>query len=240
MLGSSMAGEAMARAGLDFVVIDFEHGVFDYSQLVNVVRAVQLGGSSALVRVSELDSAVMLRVLETAPDGLLVAHVDGIDTARAVIDEALYPPSGRRGMSPYTRVHGFTHEGLDDSVERANTNLFIGILLEGADAMESVEALAQLGRLDLIYFGIYDFAQSVGCGDDLQHPDVQKALQTVAETCDGYQVACGTFTRTTDEIRAYRRLGVRFIAHGADGMILREGFERVVRSFAEQDGSDDG
>jgi 4-hydroxy-2-oxoheptanedioate aldolase len=227
MLGSATAAEAVAASGLDYVVIDLEHGVFDLEAATDIVRAVQLRGAGALIRSGGAAADHLLRLLETGADGLLVSHVTDPETAAAVVRASLYPPDGDRGLSPYTRVHGFSHEDLAASMAAANEHLFVGVLLEGRAGLEALDQVLQVPRLDLVYFGIYDFTQSMGYGDQIEHPEVQRALEQMAERCAAANVACGTFVRTTAQAVRYRKLGLRFLAYGADGMILEETYRRI-------------
>lgn len=228
MLGSPTAAEALASSGLDFVVLDLEHGTFGLTETTEMVRAVQGGSCAALVRIAEMDKTHLLTVLETGPDGVLVANVAGFEVAELVVRESMYPPEGTRGISPYTRTHRYTHVDLEESTKRVNQDLFVGVLLEGPRAIEEIDQVVSLDRLDLVYFGIYDFAQSVGHGGDVMHTAVQSELRRVAAVCAEAGVSCGTFARNSSEATAYLELGLGFVAIGADGYVLRAGYESIL------------
>lgn len=233
MLGSSMAAEAIAASGLDFVIVDLEHGVFDLAETTEIVRAVQLRGASALIRSGTAETDELLRLLETGPDGILVSHVTEARTAATVVASCLYAPEGDRGLSPYTRIHGFSHRELARSMASVNEHLLVGVLLEGREGVNALDDILQISRLDLVYFGIYDFTQSMGFGDQIEHPEVQEALRHIAAKCEAANVACGTFVRSAEQARRSKNLGIRFLAYGADSMMLEEGYRRVRRDCLE-------
>ncbi len=51
--------EAMGYAGLDFVILDLEHGPNTIKSLQNLVRAVQISGIFPIVRVKEDQASVI-------------------------------------------------------------------------------------------------------------------------------------------------------------------------------------
>jgi 4-hydroxy-2-oxoheptanedioate aldolase len=229
MLGSSMAAEVVASTGLDFVIIDLEHGVFDFSETADIVRAIQGANCAALIRTSSSDEHHILRCLECRPDGILVPHISSVEQARAVVNSCYYKPQGTRGLSPYTRVHSFTHENLSESMKTCNDNLFVGLLVEGQKGIEAAAEIAKIEGLDLLYFGIYDFTASLGFGDKIDHPDVQLALKKMVEACAQSGVSTGTFVRSLESAQTLEKAGLRFIAFGSDGLLLKQGFSDVVK-----------
>ena len=46
-----------------------------------------------------------------------------------------YYPDGNRGLSPYTRVHSFSHNELEESLKNANEETLSGILVEGKEGL---------------------------------------------------------------------------------------------------------
>lgn len=233
MLGSATAAEAVAASGIDYVVIDLEHGVFGWDTLADVVRAVQVGGAAAIIRSGSPRHDDLLRMLESKPDGIMVSHCCSAKEAAAIVDAVLYPPLGSRGISPYTRTHAYSHEGLAHSTQRTNDELMVGVLLEGEEGVAACEEVSAVPGIDLIYFGIYDFAQSQGFGADLDRPEIQGAMAKIAGICDAQGVSCGTFAQTVEQARRYADAGIRFVALGCDGMMLESGYRAQSAEFRD-------
>jgi len=93
------------------------------------------------------------------------------------VNATRYAPQGERGLSPYTRVHGYSHDRLQESLAQANENTLVGILIEGKEGIENLEEIASVEGIDLIYLGIYDISQSVGLPGQLDDQEVIDALK---------------------------------------------------------------
>src|SRR5205814_1478707 len=64
LLGSSLGAEIVGRSGVDWVLLDTQHGGIGPEALLSVAQALELGGASALVRVPWCDPASIMRALD--------------------------------------------------------------------------------------------------------------------------------------------------------------------------------
>jgi 4-hydroxy-2-oxoheptanedioate aldolase len=221
MLSSPNVVNVIGTTGLDFVIIDMEHGPMSFETVENMVRAAEATGCSAIVRVAELSESTLLRALETGSRGVMVPHVETPEDARRVVDACRYHPEGRRGLSPYTRNHDYSHERLAETLAEANRETLAGILVEGQDGLRQLDAIAAVPGLDLIYLGVYDISQSAGVPGELMHPLVVEALERCASQITQRGVAAGSFARDLDYARLLIRSGYNFIAYSVDCAAIR-------------------
>ena len=68
-LGGNTAVECLGLAGLDFFIIDTEHGPFDVESAMNFIRAGELRGISPLVRVKDTTRPSILKMLDIGAMG---------------------------------------------------------------------------------------------------------------------------------------------------------------------------
>ena len=105
--------EVVARTGLDWVMVDLEHGTSDESDLVPMFMAIENGGSVPLVRVEVGERVRVGRALDRGARGVMVPQVHSAEEARAVPSWFRTQPAGTRGIALFTRgmeygVHGHT------------------------------------------------------------------------------------------------------------------------------------
>src|SRR3712207_3176722 len=105
-LGSPLAAEACAVAGLDWVLVDLEHGGGHEAALAGQLQAAQGAGAHALVRVESLERPRAGRALDLGAEGIMFPHVDSADEAREAVRRLRYPPAGDRGVATYNRAAG--------------------------------------------------------------------------------------------------------------------------------------
>ena len=55
-VANAYTAEAMARMGFDWLCVDLQHGIIDYTDLAYMLPAISNGDTTALVRVPWIDS----------------------------------------------------------------------------------------------------------------------------------------------------------------------------------------
>src|SRR5258708_119743 len=97
-LESASVTEMAVALGLDWVVIDAEHGHLDWHDILEHVRATVRSDTTALVRITELNIGQIKRALDIGADGIVVPWVETADQLRQAVAFAHYPPAGLRGI----------------------------------------------------------------------------------------------------------------------------------------------
>lgn len=100
--------EVMGCAGFDYVVIDLEHGRIDIQTVEHLVRAAELWGMAAVVRVPKGETGTILRCLEAGAAGILLSHCTSAADGRALVETMRFPPVGCRGYATNTRVNDYS------------------------------------------------------------------------------------------------------------------------------------
>src|SRR5438045_9478566 len=97
-LESASISEMAVALGLDWIVIDAEHGHLDWKEILEHVRATVRSDTVALVRVAELNGGLIKRVLDIGAEGVVVPWVETAEQLRQAVAFAPYPPEGGRGI----------------------------------------------------------------------------------------------------------------------------------------------
>ena len=231
MLPSSFVVDVIARTGIDFVVIDLEHGTMSMETAEDMVRAAQLQGCQAIIRVGDDQENTILHALETGCEAIMVPHVSNVESGKRVVNAARYAPFGKRGLSPYTRCHNYTHEGLAESMEMHTKDTLVGVLVEGQAGIANLKEICEIPGLDLVYLGMYDISQSVGLPGQLEHPDVLKQLKHCLNIIKESGKMAGTFSRDIKACRNFREMGFVFVAYVADSFGLKSFYSEAVTEF---------
>ena len=231
MLPAAGVSSVIAKTGLDFVIIDMEHGPMSFETMEQMVKSIELENCQPIIRVSDKNEATLLRALEIGSQAIMVPHVSTVAEAEAIVRACKYKPEGERGLSPYTRVHDYCHENLTESLQFANKNTLIGILVEGKEGIENLENIAAVPGLDLIYLGIYDISQSVGLAGQLNHETVIEMQKKCAQIIQAHGKAAGSFARDIDYVELLYKNGFQFIAYSVDCAILKNGCQQAVGFF---------
>lgn len=231
MLPHANVANVIGTTGLDFIIIDMEHGPMSYETAENMVRAAELTDCQPIIRTHNKNESTILRALEVGSQALMVPHVSTVDEAKDVVKAARYSPLGERGLSPYTRVHDYSHKNLSNKLDLANKNTLVGILVEGEQGITNLEKIAKVDGIDLIYLGIYDISQSVGLPGELDHKKVIDMQKKCVQLIQDSGKAAGSFARDYDYIKLLYENGFQFIAYLVDCAVLETSYQEAVGFF---------
>ena len=98
-LAAGNAVEALAYTGLDFIIMDAEHGTVEAETAENLVRAAKLHGLSPFVRTRDSSRSAILKMLEAGAHGLVIPQIHSLEEVRQVVSYAKYFPVGMRGVA---------------------------------------------------------------------------------------------------------------------------------------------
>ena len=160
---------------------------------------------------------------------VMVPHVKTAEDAVQIAKACKYFPEGNRGLSPYSRVHDFTHEGIDISLQKANEETLVGILVEGKEGLASLEDIVQVEGIDLIYLGLFDICQSVGLPGQVSHPDVLDKVERCREIISSNGIAPGSMATDINYIKMLKDKKYQFIAYLNDAAALKKIFIDQLR-----------
>ncbi|WP_224402789.1 MULTISPECIES: HpcH/HpaI aldolase family protein [Pseudonocardia] len=132
--------EMLAVAGLDFVLIDCEHGPADVSMLRTHIAFADAHGLPVLVRTGEDEHHLAQRALDQGARGIVAPHVEDAAQATALVRALRHPPHGTRGFATYPRAGRFGSVTAEEHRAAAEDVLVVAML-------ESPGALARAGEI---------------------------------------------------------------------------------------------
>lgn len=220
MIGHPGGAEIMARAGFDWVCVDLEHSATDILTCENLIRAIQQGGSEALVRLTSIDADLIKRVMDSGASGIIVPLVRTREDMQKAVDAVYYPPRGTRGVGlARAQKYGADFAGYQLWLEKSAVCV---AQIEHIDAVENLESILSVEGVDAYFLGPYDLSASMGLAGKIDHPDVQAAMNKVRETAKKMGKPGGLHIVEPDleKLKYSMKQGFTFIAYSIDTRIL--------------------
>jgi 2-keto-3-deoxy-L-rhamnonate aldolase RhmA len=216
--------EMLANAGFDGVVIDLEHGPMTAAELPALSAAARGAGIFAIARVrGDGGEPEIGNLLDAGVDGVLVPHVASAEQAAAVVSAGRFPPAGERSLNPYVRGTRYGADG-DAARDLANARAAIIVMVEGADGLANLEAIAATDDLDGIFIGPVDLSASLGVPGQPEHPKVIETVTSIFERLREGKVAAGIFAPTTEAAKRWLAAGAALVALSADSAMMQRAF----------------
>jgi 4-hydroxy-2-oxoheptanedioate aldolase len=215
---SAVTAEVCAAAGVDWVLLDLEHGAGGEEQVGAVVLAAAAYGVPTVVRVESAERIRLGRVLDLGAAGVMLPRLDTAAEVRAALRHLRYPPAGDRGVATYNRACRF---GLDPgALDRADADVLGVVQIESARAVEQAAEIAALDGVDVLFVGPRDLSHDLGVPGDVRAPTYLSALDQVRGAAQRFGKGCGLLVPDGAAAAERRAQGWTFVAVGSDSTLL--------------------
>lgn len=234
-LSSPTVVEILGRAGLDFVIIDQEHTRKSWDVVENMVRAAELCGMAALVRVARNEEKEILHALEVGAAGIMVPFVETAEDVRRAASALHYAPDGTRGTCTQTRAAGFgEHRSrFVEFARQRNEDLLLIGLIENRRGLDNIAEIAVVDDgLDVVFIGRSDLASDLGRAGQSGDPLVEAATEKIraATLAAGAQVGLAQYSAAECELWGSR--GCTFFAFPSESGLLFDAAASLKRDVA--------
>lgn len=237
-LESASVTEMAVALGLDWVVIDAEHGHLDWREVLDHLRAAVRSRTVALVRLTELNAGLIKRALDIGADGVVIPWIETADELARAVAYAHYPPSGRRGIGGERAT--CWGRCLPQHVAEAEAHVLVVPIIESVRAAENIEEICRVPGVELVQLGPADFSSTAGYPGQWEGPGVAQQLLAIKDTVRSHGKHCGVVATGPDDLAARCAQGFRFLGVGLDAALLVRSLgtlmERAGRGQAIQPG----
>ena len=206
VIPSALSVRLLAAAGLDYVVIDLQHGGATEADLPALTSAIRLAGAAPVGRVRHAHTADIGRALDLGCEGVIVPNIDSAVQARQAASAVRYPPAGHRSAGGVLAV----------------PEPFCVVMAESAAAVADLDAILAVDGVDGVYVGPRDLSFSLGCELDPDDPVLNPALQRIWAACAAAGKPAGVHATNGPTARRYREAGCTLVTTADDaGAIAR-------------------
>jgi 2-keto-3-deoxy-L-rhamnonate aldolase RhmA len=224
-LGSPSLVEIAIANGVDAVVLDLQHGLFERRDLEAAIAVVP-PAIPCLVRIEDDSAAAVSRALDAGAEGVLVPLVETGEQAARVAHLCHYPPRGSRsggGVRPLKDFMAYRRA--------ADAGVTVGAMIETRTGVENASAIAAAVGVDYVFIGSGDLALSLGVTPQDTQP-LEAAIRAVLEACAAAGKPCGIFTMNAADARLRTTQGFSPTVAANDLSVVMAGFAASHAEFA--------
>jgi 2-keto-3-deoxy-L-rhamnonate aldolase RhmA len=219
-LESPSITEIAVGLGLDWVVIDAEHGHLDWKEIVEHLRTTVRSETVALVRIAELNMGLIKRSLDCGADGVVIPWIETTEQLRQAVEFARYPRDGIRGIGA-ERATAWG-EALAQHTAEANDNVLVVPIIETVKAARHLPGMLQVEGVDLFWFGPADYSSTAGFRGQWEGPGCAEQILRVRNQIRQAGKHCGVLSTSIDDLRQRQTQGFSAVGLGSDtGLLLR-------------------
>jgi 4-hydroxy-2-oxoheptanedioate aldolase len=229
---STTTAEIMAHQGFDWLCVDTQHGLIDYTQALPMLTAISTSQTTMpFVRVSWNEPWQIMKYLDAGAYGIIVPMIETKEDAEKAVWGFRYPPQGMRSLGP---ARAALYGGANYATE-ANEELALCVMIETPKAIENVEAIASVPGIDALYIGPSDLSQALGLGPsyNADNPTHAATVNKIREACERHGKVPGIHTSGNVLTNRYIKEGFKMLLLTADGAGVASNAQRELGAIKE-------
>jgi 2-dehydro-3-deoxyglucarate aldolase/4-hydroxy-2-oxoheptanedioate aldolase len=216
--------EVSARAGLDYLIVDMEHGAAARNVVAEVCATGRRMNFPVLIRPLANDYATIRQAVDLGPCGFLLACVESAVDLDGVRDALFLPPRGRR--RPGGMGNRWVPDILGATWEQVFERQFIVLpQIETRRGLERATEIALHSLTTALAVGPYDLSAELGVCGQLDAPPLRSALKTIRAAADAAGKPAWMIGSDAEQLV---RDGWRFLCIGEPTSILEAALREKV------------
>ena len=236
-LGGRAAMESLSRTGLDYVIIDTEHGCFSEESTADFILAAEKGGLLPYVRIGDIRRPYVLRMLDIGARGLIVPQIHNVEEVKALISSAKFPPLGNRGYCP-NRTTGWGADAWSKDtaayMDECNRRCKLIPQCETRGALEEIEQIAALPGVDGIFVGPCDLSIDLGIPLEFDNPVLIRAIERVLKACQDNGKESYIFAGNMADAVKWAKRGFDSVTYSLDASVFIGAFQSLVEEYRRE------
>lgn len=223
---SADMAEILGYAGMDFLLLDHEHGQGSIDDAIGQLRAIKGGDCVGVLRVPANDHIYIKRALDAGVGGIMVPNVSTAEQARHVVESCKYAPAGIRGAFGGMRAmkYGFSPGYFETFFE----NTLVAVQVENAKAIDNIPEIAAIEGIDVIFIGPRDLSATLGKLNQFDDPLVRSQIDRAADAILAAGKLLGSTAASGKVAKEMAARGYRFIIPGSDVGLLGLGVQATL------------
>ena len=225
--------QALARTGVDWLMIDTEHAPIGIESVAAMIAATGGTPATPIVRVPGVRPELVKPVLDCGALGVVFPQIATRADAEQTVNVVRYAPQGQRGYGP---TYAALRWGLSnlEYLKVANDAVLNVILIESRAGVDALEEILTVPGLDVVAIARGDLSQNLGVAGQLDDARLREVVAQAEAAILGHkEVALGGIAFSVDEARAMIARGYRFVVLGSDMALLTRAAQAMVQAIKE-------
>lgn len=231
IINSPMVVDVIASSGIDFIVIDAEHGSISYETAQTMISICESYNVTPIMRIGEINESLILRALDIGIHGVQLPNISTEEDAKAFVNFAKYPPIGIRGFTPYSKAGLYDVKNGTKLTQIANENTLLIANIEGEDGMSNLDSIVQVDGIDIVFIGLFDMSKSLGVPGEVQHPKVIQKLDEAIKIIHKNGKKVGSIASNLEMLKILKSKKIDYLTYSVDTGMIKESYQHMINNF---------
>lgn len=223
----------LKQSSMDFMIVDCEHGAFDYSAIAGIVTTSRLCRLKCIIRLPDNQRKDIIRFLDMGADGLLLPMTSDVEDIKKVVQYAKYPPIGKRGVSTM-RAHTFySPPPINEYMQSANERIEIYAQIETTAGSKNFEQIISSPGVTGFFFGPNDFSADLQGSEEKKSDKILHTIADLSKIAEQQGKSSGIITSNEKYLCKAKREGMLYFCVGSELSILKKGAISTVKTILD-------
>ncbi len=220
--------QCLLNAGLDWVIIDNEHGVFSNETVADLARAARTIGLTPIVRVPALTYELISQSLDGGAQGVMLPRITTPEQVRDAVSIVKYPPVGRRGSALGRGHTEFKGGDVVQMMAESNRETFVIVQIETREAVERIDEIVAVPGVDAALIGPNDLSIALDVAGKMRDPVLVAAIDRMMGACAKAGVYPAIHTNDVTLTTEWARKGMRLVSINSELGFLQKAAKEAV------------
>jgi 2-keto-3-deoxy-L-rhamnonate aldolase RhmA len=212
--------------GFHFLWAEMEHAPLSLESVRNMVLASR-GQAAVVARVPWVETWMAKRVLDQGVQGVIFPFTSTVEQGRTAAKACRYPPFGRRGSGAGLAVATWPAPG--NYYDSADANVLVVCVIEESCAVDSIDEIAAMPGIDVIFIGTSDLSFSLGLrGRQEDEPLLDDAIGKIVQAAQRHGKYLGRPAANAEEVRKFHAQGFQFFQSVTDLGLMKLGAKQIL------------
>ena len=211
----------LKNAGMDFFIVDCEHGGFDYKDVSQIIMVAKLCRIKAFIRLPDNTRRDIIRFLDMGADGLLLPMTNYANDIAQVVSYAKYAPLGKRGISTMRAHTLYDPADLKEYMACANNRIEIFAQIETQQGLENAQSIIDCEGVSGVFLGPNDLSCDLNCEADSKQ--ILSAIKLLTDTAAACKKQSGIITSNEFLLKKANTTGMSYFCVGSELSLLQQG-----------------
>lgn len=228
-VGLTMLPGLYKKSGIDFLVMDLEHGSFNPENIGDFLQASNAVDLPVIVRVQDCEYHCISKPLDMGADGVLIPRTETMEQVETAISSMRFYPLGKKGVGG----RGLLRPG--EEVYDFNKNRLLFLQIESTLGVNTLdEILTKYGdEVAGLIIGPCDMAVSMGCGLDINAPEMLDNIGRTIDICKKHKKSIGMFMDDETIAERWNEQGMNIFWVGTELTLFSSALDKMCKTIKE-------
>jgi len=219
--------EIFSLSGLDFVILDMEHGNFSKEDVKNSIIACNLHKCSALVRVPVFDLSNIQSALDSGCSGIVFPKISTKQDALKAVSLCEFSPKGNRGFNPFTRFNNYNL--FKKNFYKNHESLLKIVIIETKEGIDNLEEILSVNEIDIIYLGTYDLSKEYNF-ENINNKNFLKIIDSCLAKINTAGKISGLMINNKTYLSLAKKFKAKFLVLSVDTEIIGNAAKNILKN----------